>query len=29
VALMFALWGALHFWLIGRTYGEDRFEKSI
>lgn len=29
VALMFALWGALHFWLVGRTYGEDRFEKPL
>jgi predicted MFS family arabinose efflux permease len=28
VALMFALWGAVHFWLVGRTYGEDRFDKS-
>ena len=28
VALMFALWGALHFWLIGRTYAEDRFDKN-
>ncbi len=26
VALMFALWGALHFWLVGRTYSKDRFE---
>ena len=28
VALMFALWGAVHFWLVGRTYGQDRFDKS-
>ena len=27
VALLFALWGSLHFWMVGRTYGEDRFEK--
>jgi predicted MFS family arabinose efflux permease len=27
VALMFALWGALHFWMVGRSYGDDRFEK--
>lgn len=27
VALAFALWGALHFWLVGRTYAEDRYEK--
>jgi predicted MFS family arabinose efflux permease len=27
VALMFALWGAVHFWLVGRSYSEDRFEK--
>jgi len=27
-ALMFALWGALHFWLVGRSYGDDRFEKT-
>jgi predicted MFS family arabinose efflux permease len=26
VALMFALWGALHFWLIGRTYADDKFD---
>ena len=27
VALLFALWAALHFWLVGRSYGEDRYEK--
>ena len=26
VALMFAIWGALHFWLVGRSYLKDRFE---
>ncbi len=29
VALMFALWGAVHFWLVGRSYSEDRFEKLV
>jgi predicted MFS family arabinose efflux permease len=27
VALMFAIWGAVHFWLVGRSYISDRFEK--
>ena len=28
VALLFALWAALHFWLVGRSYSEDRYEKT-
>ena len=27
VALMFVIWSALHFWLVGRTCGEDRYDK--
>lgn len=26
-ALIFVLWGALHFWLVGRSYAQDRYEK--
>jgi MFS family permease len=27
VALMFFVWAALHFWLIGRTYQQDRYDQ--
>ncbi len=28
VALLFALWAALHFWLVGRSYGADKYEQA-